>query len=175
MDNGTSDTRTLAYDARGNVTTLGNLAFAYDKSNQPVAVTGTANGIGSTNGNYRYDGNMKRVKSVVNGRTIYNVYDASGALVHIDAVHDNKKTGYISGPMGTLARITNNTETYLHLNWCIFWFPKIARGSAQAGTNSAGAISWREQYTPFGEEIVGTAANDNLGGFTGHIKDKARY
>jgi len=32
---------------------------------------------------YGYDGNLKRVKSVIDGQTIYNVYDLSGALVHI--------------------------------------------------------------------------------------------
>ena len=34
-------------------------------------------------------------------------------------------------------------------------------------------VAWREQYTPFGEELQCPAANDNLGGFTGHIKDRA--
>ena len=29
----------------------------------------------------------------------------------------------------------------------------------------------RDRYTPFGEELQSPAANDNLGGFTGHIKD----
>ena len=46
-------------------------------------------------------------------------------------------------------------------------------GSAQAGTRANGTVAWREQYTPFGEELQSPAANDNLGGFTGHIRDKA--
>jgi len=163
-DTGASRNRTVAYDPQGNVTTLGSLAFIYDYSDQPVVVSGTANGVGAANGAYTYDGNLKRVKSVVNGKTIYNVYDASGSLVHIDAVTDNKKTDYVSGPMGTLVRISNNVVTYLHPDHL---------GSAQSGTNSAGAVSWREQYTPFGEELQSPAANDNLAGFTGHIKDKA--
>jgi len=163
-DTGTSGTRTVAYDAQGNVTTLGNLAFIYDYSDQPVVVSGTANGVGSANGSYTYDGNLKRVKSVVNGKTIYNVYDASGSLVHIDAVTDNKKTDYVSGPNGSLARFTNNVVTYLHPDHL---------GSALTGTTSTGSISWREKYTPFGEQMQSPAANDNLAGFTGHIKDKA--
>ena len=129
-----------------------------------MAVSGTANGVGAANGNYRYDGNLKRVKSVVNGKTTYNVYDASGSLVHVSAITENKKTDYVTGPMGTLARITNDAVTYLHPDHL---------GSAQAGTNSVGAISWREQYTPFGEELQSPVANDNLAGFTGHIKDSA--
>ena len=66
IDSGTSGTRTIGYDVRGNVTTLGNLGMAYDHSDQPIAVTGTANGIGSANGTYLYDGNLKRVRSVIN-------------------------------------------------------------------------------------------------------------
>jgi len=163
-DTGASGTRTVAYDAQGNVTTLGNLGFIYDYSDQPVVVSGTANGVGSANGAYTYDGNLKRVKSVVNGKTIYNVYDVGGNLVHVDAVTDNKKTDYITGPNGSLARYTNNVITYLHPNHL---------GSAVTGTTSTGGIRWREKYTPFGEEMQSPAANDNLAGFTGHIKDKA--
>jgi len=121
---------------------------------------------------YGYYGNLKRVKSVIDGQTIYNVYDLSGALVHIETGDDpntaNKnetgETDYVSGPQGTLARIKNGIVTYLHPDHL---------GSAQAGTDNSGAIIWREQYTPFGEELQSPAANDNLAGFTGHIKDKA--
>ncbi len=44
---------------------------------------------------------------------------------------------------------------------------------ASSGTTSTGAVAWTEQYTPFGETILNPAANDNLDGYTGHIKDKA--
>ena len=191
VDTGASGTRTVAYDHRGNVTTLGTLAFVYDKSDQPTAVTGTANGVGAANGTYRYDGNpcilricrhrnwtnfvhflwrfycvnancTKRVKSIINGQTIYNVYDASGALVQIDKATDGEVTDYVTGPTGTLARITNDVVTYLHPDHL---------GSAQAGTRANGTVAWREQYTPFGEQLQNPAANDNLDGFTGHIKD----
>jgi len=165
---GVGSTRTVAYDARGNVTTLGSMGFIYDYTDQPVNVSGSANGVngasGATLGNYTYDGNLKRVKSVVNGKTIYNVYDAGGALVHVHELSGNAKTDYVSGPTGALARIKNNAVTYLHPDHL---------GSAQSGTTASGAVAWRERYTPFGEEIVGAAANDNQAGFTGHIKDAA--
>ncbi|MEP3890075.1 MAG: RHS repeat-associated core domain-containing protein, partial [Hellea sp.] len=162
-DNGT--VRTIAYDTRGNVTTLGNLAFVYDASDQPTVVTGGANG------NYVYDGNMKRVKSLIDGKTIYNVYDNTGRLVHVDEVTDGKETDYLHGMGQTLARIENDVFTYLHPDHL---------GSPQAGTKGQGNpvaqygdVAWNEHYTPFGEALISNAANDNQGGFTGHIKDKA--
>jgi RHS repeat-associated protein len=115
------------------------------------------------NATYTYDGNMKRVKAVSNGKTLYNVYDAAGRLVHVDEVTDNKETDYVHGMGQTLARIKNGTFTYLHPDHL---------GSPQAGPNEAGAVSFREHYTPFGETLTNPAANDNQSGFTGHIKDK---
>ena len=65
-------TRHLGYDSRGNVTQLGGLNFTYDYADQPIAISGAASGT------YKYDGNLKRVKAVVNGKTIYTVYSAAG-------------------------------------------------------------------------------------------------
>ena len=167
VDSGATGTRSLSYDSRGNVTRLGSLYMGYDISDQPVSISGTANGTGSANGNYWYDGNLKRVKSVVNGQTNYNVYDISGKLVHVQTGTD--ETDYIDGPLGPLARVKNDVVTWIHPDHL---------GSAQAGTSAGtssnpGGIVWREQYTPFGAEVQGVAANDNQAGFTGHIKDKA--
>jgi len=171
-------TRSIGYDPRGNITSLGGQNFTYDTSDQPTSISGAASG------NYLYDGNMKRVRSVVNGKTIYNVYaleqvgqrpnnqsvgliisgkghgSGSGTLTHVDAVTDNKKTDYIS----KVARISNGVITYLHPDHL---------GSAVSGTTSTGAMAWAERYTPFGETMLSPTANDNLDGYTGHIKDAA--
>jgi len=56
---------------------------------------------------------MKRVKSVVNGKTIYNVYDLSGRLVHVHEVTDEKETDYLYGMGQTLARIKNGFNTII--------------------------------------------------------------
>lgn len=150
--------RSLSYDARGNVTQLGGLFFTYDMSDQPTYISGTASGT------YKYDGNLKRVKSTVNGKTIYNVYDAGGTLIHIDAVTDGKATDYI----GKVARITTlasvDSITYLHTDQL---------GSANTGTDENGLVTWREQYTPFGITLTSPLVNNDLAGFTGHIKDSA--
>jgi RHS repeat-associated protein len=66
--------------------------------------------------------------------------------------------------MGTMVRITNGEYTYLHNDHL---------GSASAGTNASGAIAWTERYTPFGEALLKPSQNDDLAGYTGHIRDSA--
>jgi RHS repeat-associated protein len=151
--------RSLTYDARGNVTALGGLGFTYDASDQPRTVTGTATG------SYTYDGHMRRVKQVVGGVTRYSVYDAGGGLVAIDQTGvGGGNTEYIRASGMTLARIAGSTVTWLHHDHL---------GSAVAGTNSAGAVVWRESEQPFGEDWTTAAANDNQAGYTGHVEDAA--
>lgn len=146
----------------GIVTTLPiqgeSLAFTYDASDQPTSIIGTATGT------YQYDGNLKRVKSVIDDEVIYNVYDASGSLAHVYKQTDGAETDYVSGPNGTLARIANDVITYLHHDHL---------GSAYAGTNATGQVAWREKYYAWGKPWYNVTDNDDQGGFTGHIRDNA--
>ena len=76
-----------------------------------------------------------------------------------------QRTDYVKGPMGTLARIDqSNTRTYLHNDHL---------GSTSKATDAAGNVTFSEIYTPYGEALLKPAANDNQGGFTGHIRDKS--
>ena len=165
-------TRNIGYDSRGNVTSLGASSFTYDHTDQPTKLSG------SSTGTYKYDGNLKRVKAKVDGKTIYNVYDASGSLVHVDkrkvvvipfddlviAASVSTPTDYIKVAGMTVARITKDQPTYLHPNHL---------GSAVAGTTASGSIDWKEQYLPYGEKMIANAANDDQASFTGHIDDSA--
>ncbi|MBU4063574.1 MAG: hypothetical protein KKF90_17145, partial [Alphaproteobacteria bacterium] len=74
------------------------------------------------------------------------------------------KTDYIRASGMTLARIAGSTVTWLHHDHL---------GSAVAGTNSAGAVVWRESEQPFGEDWTTAAANDSQTGYTGHVEDAA--
>ena len=40
-------------------------------------------------------------------------------------------------------------------------------------SDAAGNELWREEYTPYGEKYKSNAANDDLGGYTGHVYDSA--
>jgi RHS repeat-associated protein len=153
---GNTGTRGFNHDSRGNITKAGNLSFNYNYADQPTRVSGDANG------SYTYDGNLKRVKSVINGKTRYNIYNLSGQLVHIYDLSKNEKTDYIKLGNMTIARVVNNQPTYLHFD---------ALGSPVGGTNSSGSVSFYEWYTPFGITLNNHSSNDNQAGFTGHIKD----
>ena len=166
-------TRSINYDSQGNVTQLGGLTFDYDSSNQPVLLSGSSNGV------YVYDGNFRRVKSVVDGKTIYNVYDAFGSLVHVDEINGGDitvcltscseiavptSTDYIRANGMTIARLENDVPTYLH--------PDLL-GSPVSSTNTVGGINWEDHYTPFGEKWESSSANNDQMSFTGHIADSA--
>ena len=153
---GSTGDRHFSYDSRGNITSSGNLHFAYDYSDQPVSMHG------DESGSYRYDGNLKRVKATVAGKTLYNVYNLAGQLIHIDDASRGKRTDYVNAGSMTIARVINNVPTYVHHDIV---------GSPVTGTNSNGAIAWRERYTPFGITLDNESANDDQAGYTGHIKD----
>ena len=170
---GGTGTRTVDYDSRGNVTTLGTLGMVYDYSDQPIAVSGTANGVGSANGTYMYDGNLKRIKSTVNGRTIYNIYSRSGELVHIDErPYTNaqgqqvaeKRTDYVKLGGMSVARVENKSD--------VVYIFSDHLGSPVATKRGTDAIK-RERYTPFGIAMDDNPDLTNQAGFTGHIKDAA--
>ncbi|WP_017931466.1 RHS repeat-associated core domain-containing protein [Robiginitomaculum antarcticum] len=158
----------VGYDARGNVTdngtsTLGGLTFTYDMSDQPTAITD------AVNGTFKYDGNLKRVKSVMNGETIYNIYDSSGFVSMVDPLSSSSQFIYIRLGGQVSARIYRTPSdiappqiNYTHTDHL---------GSPVAGTDSAGNVAWRERYTPYGEKLLNPAALDNQAAFTGHIYD----
>jgi RHS repeat-associated protein len=159
--------RNYLYDARGNATTVAGSTFAYDFANQPVTATGTGAAT------YVYDGNLKRVKEVRGGETIYNVFSkATGGLIYrFDDAANNAndiRTDYVNvgGAALRLKKIGTGAfvPEYTHFD---------SQGSAVAATSAAGAVTWRERYAPFGEELLNPTANNDNTAYTGHLKDDA--
>lgn len=163
-------TRAVGYDSRGNVTSLGTMTFTYDYSDQPTVLNGTRNGTSFNSSSYVYDGNLKRVKSTVNGRTVYNIYSLSGELLHVrdeDPLDGGllEKTDYIGmGGMSVVRAIQNQGLYYEHSDHL---------GSPVAQTYSSGGIATQTRYTPFGMAMDDPNLLKDQGGFTGHIKDSA--
>jgi RHS repeat-associated protein len=151
--------RSYSYDARGNTASDGLHGFTHDDSDQPIAMTGTGGG------RYRYDGNLKRVKEVVGGVSIYSIYDHSGALITRDNTTAGTKADYLSVGGQTFVRVTNGVATY-PINDHLGTAYMVA---AQNGTVSA---SNTYNYNPWGEAIAGSGAGHlSEQGFTGHIED----
>ncbi|CAM3879386.1 RHS repeat-associated core domain-containing protein [Litorimonas haliclonae] len=120
-----------------------------------------------------HDGNLKRVRSVVNGRTIYNVYNMAGQLVHVDERPytdaqaqsvPEKRTDYVKLNGMAIARVENKTTP-------IYSFSDHL-GSPVAVWKQGGSIE-RERYMPFGIAMDNPASLKDQAGFTGHIKDSA--
>ncbi|MEM1381486.1 MAG: RHS repeat-associated core domain-containing protein [Pseudomonadota bacterium] len=116
------------------------------------------------NGTYTYDGNMKRVKQVIDGVTIYSVYNRAGQLIHRDNVTTGEETDYISAAGMSIARVTNGTVTTLYTDHL---------GTPIVGADAQGAVLWRQSHTPYGEDWSAATANDNQNAFTGHVRDSA--
>ncbi len=146
-----------AYDNRGNVTNNGKIGFQYRWTDQPHRMTGSG-----AAGDFVYDGNLKRVKQVQGGKTIYSVYSQSGAMLYRDNVTNNETTAYIPGSAGI--RLKNGVPDYTH---------KDHLGSPVAMTDATGTVLWRELYAPFGLKQIDPAANRENEGYTGHIDDDA--
>lgn len=100
--------KAYAYDARGNVSDGDRLTFTYDAAEQPTSMSGAASG------SFTYDGNLKRVKQVIDGETIYSVYSLPGALLYRDNVTTGEATDYVRVAGHMVARIRNCVTSYLH-------------------------------------------------------------
>ena len=155
--------RAFAYDARGNVTNNGKYSFVYDFANRPVSQTG------AVSASFAYDGNLKRVKEVRAGKTIYTVYSrVTDGLAYRDEATDGIVTDYVT--VGAAAVRLKKTGAgpivpeYTHFD---------LQGSAIAATDASGAVLWRESYRPYGRTRLDAPANDNNTGYTGHLEDSA--
>ncbi|MGV6819685.1 MAG: RHS repeat-associated core domain-containing protein [Parvularcula sp.] len=97
------------------------------------------------------------MKQIVGGKTTYSVYSLDGQLLHRDAATDGVKTDYVSVAGESVVRVANGTVTYPyqdHLGTALM----VAGASGQVPSGS------KFRYSPFGEELTGSAANDNQPG-----------
>lgn len=160
--------QSFLYDARGNTTrngtaALGAATMSYDFSNQPTSMSGVANG------SFVYDGNYRRVKQTVNGRTIYSFYNIAGELLYRKDLSDSSKSvDYLVIGGETLARIVGSGANVQIV------YPMVDHlGSAVGAQDQSRNVLWREDYTPFGERRVKSAELRDDQAFAGHIEDDA--
>lgn len=151
---GGAQSRTYAYNARGEVTGDGIRSFSLDADGQITGITGIAT--------YAYDGNGRRIRSTAPlGVPEYALYGLGGDLVY--AEKGGTQTDYLKLAGHTLVALRKTggvtTPVYLH--------PDLL-GSPRKATNAAGAPLWQEHFDPYGTKLNGV---DEKLGYTGHVHD----
>lgn len=158
---------TLTYDANGNLTNDGTLAYAWDARNQLASITGS-----SLSASFGYDFSGRRIGKQING-THYNfLFDGMNVVQEqsVGYVTANLLTGF--GTDETFSR-TDSTGTYSFLADGI--------NSTLALTDASGNIGPQYTYDPFGNTSQ-SGSSTNTFQFTGRENDgtglyylRARY
>ncbi|QQS33231.1 MAG: RHS repeat-associated core domain-containing protein [Acidobacteriota bacterium] len=128
------------FDAAGNITVdAENRTFIYDAENKQTEVRDSQN---TVIGQYRYDGDGKRVKKIVpaTGEVTVFVYDASGkSIAEYSTVIESVET----------AKVAYLTADHL--------------GSPRINTDRDGNVTSRRDFHPFGEQIYTSQRTTGLG------------
>ena len=129
----------FSYDLNGNMIEKGADTFSFDYENRltQAVVSGVTH-------QYQYDGVGNRLSGTRDGVTTRYMLDVNGTLAHVLAEADagGTITAYYVYGRGLVSRITaGNTAAYYHYD---------VRGSTVAMTDSAGNITDKYAYDPFG-------------------------
>ena len=142
------------YDHRGAVTDNGFHRFNYNLANQMTEAGGNQ---------YLYDGHNKRVKTNDSKGIRYSMYSMlSGKLIQERINGANREYFYLGQQL--VAQLGAGSLTYVHAD---------ILGTSAAKTNSAGNVTKRIRYAPFGLQWGHTNAQsgENEIGYTGHKHD----
>jgi RHS repeat-associated protein len=155
-----------SHDPRGNVTSIGRLNMGYDLSDQPTSVSQFGSGSAWYNktytGSYAYDGHKRRVKQVVDGKTIISVYGQNGSLLHRHNKSSGERTDFIRIGGRDAVWVKNGTAEYPVADYL---------GTVRALLNPSGSLLWKDEYTVFGDNLPAANAGRDLPSFAGHVQD----
>jgi RHS repeat-associated protein len=155
---------TITHDVRGNVTSNGVDAFAFDAANRLMAVTGKET--------YVYDGHGRRVamKRTSDGKTAYPMYSLAGQLVTDEDNRSDTTTDYIY-LNGSL--VAKRSKPVNGSTWTTRYLHTDALGSPIAETDATAAVQHVENFTPYGEQsdTLAGAAREQGPAYTGHVTD----
>ncbi|MGO4220776.1 Ig-like domain-containing protein [Lysobacter sp. TAF61] len=150
----------LGYDANGNVNSKNGQTLVFDVANRLTQLTGVQY--------YRYDGLGRRVQTTdQDGKYTFWQYSQAGQVLFASEARQSRNTAYIY--------LGNTQLAARHVAWgsgtvTIDYQHTDALGSPVAETNSTGAVTKRNTYTPYGEASSGAIDGP---GFTGHVMDAA--
>lgn len=158
----------LTYDANGSVTSVmdpsGTTILTWDARNRLIGMTGPG-----LTASFVYDAFGRRIKKTVNGSTTGYVYDG---LTLVQEIHDGATIDYLTGLILDEPWIRNGNELYL----------ADGLGSVIALVDSAGTVTARYTYEPFGTTSQELGASTNPLQYTARENDgtglyyyRARY
>lgn len=160
----TFGSRTLTYDANGNLTNDGTNTYTWDARNRLASMTGAS---------FVYDGLGRRVNKTINGNSTSFLYDGQNPVQEL------------AGKKGTANLLTGlGIDEYLMRTdrAGARSFLTDALGSTLALTDTAGTVQTQYTYEPFGNTAVTGQTNANPFQYTGRENDgtglyyyRARY
>jgi RHS repeat-associated protein len=157
-------TTTITHDVRGNVTSNGVDAFAFDAANRLMAVTGKET--------YAYDGHGRRVamKRTSDGKTAYPMYSLAGQLITDEDNRSDRTTDYVY-LNGSL--VAKRSKPVNGSTWTTRYLHTDALGRPIAETDATAVVQHVENFTPYGEQsdTLAGAAREQGPAFTGHMTD----
>jgi len=153
-------TTCLGYDAAGNMTSYGTVAYTYNQEDQMTKYTGAVTDI------YVYDGDGQRVKKNASSVTLY-WYDTSGNVLEETTSTGNLIADYVFFNGKRVARRDADTTVKYYFSDHL--------GSASVITDPVGTMNphplAESDYYPYGGEIVIWSNDSNHYKFTGKERD----
>jgi RHS repeat-associated protein len=148
----TGTSRTLTYDANGNLTGDGMRSFTWDAENRLLTVT-----IGTKTSEFTYDGGDRRVRIV----------EKDGGATTRDAqlIWDGTEIAEERLSTGEVNRFFTDGEQH---NGTARYLTRDHLGSIREVTDSMGAVVTRNEYDPYGRLTRIGGTEDSRFGFTGH-------
>ena len=133
----------LAYDANGNTTGIGNKVLIYNENNRLIRVEED----GSTLAEYTYNGLGQRVTKTVGGVTTIFHYDLNGKLIEESQADGTMTAEYLYMGKIRIAKVDVSTGN-------IYYYLNNRLGTPQIMTDDTGTVVWEASYKPFGEASV---------------------
>ena len=142
---------TPVYDSNGNLATYASSTYTYDAGNRLLTAAD-----GPTNAAFAYDAINRQVSRMINGSTLYLIYDGWNLIAEYDS-SGVLEAKYIHGARvdEILAKIdASGTAVYYHHD---------ALGSTAALSSAAGVVLESYHYDTFGKPTVYDSSGSSIG------------
>lgn len=145
----------MQYDNFGNLIGKAGTNYHFNQANQMISAETAGQH------NFVYDGHGHRVEKSTATEEENSIYDQAGNLRV--KVTEQGAEYYVRLKQESIAKLKGADTLY---------YQNDLMGSPKLAVNQAGEIQWRQDYSPYGLELLGSPNKDSQG-YTGHQHDKA--